>query len=174
MWLSRRAYYPTLHRQSIKQLGPAAKMEAWALYLRSAQKGCGALYRAGDGSRSWYGVEHGPYREPSRVQPAATHTLLLPGSKESPVYTCCPGITVRSSYSYYQICLGLDRNLQHHPDHSTIRQKTLSCAFFPSQEIPSIGQKLPRARSVCYLSFPSGWPKNQLRADTLKLFAKWN
>lgn len=152
MWLSRRAYCPTLHRQSIKQLGPVAKMEAWALYLRSSQKGCGALYRTGDGC--WYGVEHGSYREPSRVQPAATHILLLPGSKESPVYTCCPGITVRSSYSYYQICLGLDRNLQHHPDHSTFRQKTLSCAFFFSQEIPSIGQKLPQGQ-ICVLSqFP--------------------
>lgn len=33
-------------------LGPAAKTEAWVLFLRSSQKGHGALYRAGDGSRS--------------------------------------------------------------------------------------------------------------------------
>lgn len=66
------------------ELRPVAKTEAWVLFLSYSQKGYGALYRAGDGSGSWYGLEHGPYREPSRFQLAATHTLLLPGSKESP------------------------------------------------------------------------------------------
>lgn len=81
-------------------------------------------------------------------------------ARRVPVYTCCPSISVRSSYSYYQTCLGLGRNLQHHSDHSIFQaEDTELCIPPPSpRKSPPLDKISPRTRSVLSVS-PAAGPR---------------